>query len=87
MEAHIATNDRNSASAELFTKSEAAAYLKIKIRTLDDWRAAKALPCIERGRYIRFRRTDLDAFLTAHTILPRASASLRRRGSRPVTEA
>jgi excisionase family DNA binding protein len=77
----------DSASAELLTKTEAAAYLKIKIRTLDDWRAAKALPCIERGRYIRFRRVDLDSFLTAHTIQPRTTAKLRRRGLRPVTQA
>ena len=73
------------APADILTKAEAAAYLKIKIRTLDDWRAARAIPCIERGRYIRFRRADLDAFLTAHTTQPGTSAPLRRRAVRSAT--
>jgi excisionase family DNA binding protein len=80
-----APQDRSSAPAtELFTKQEAAAFLKIKVRTLDDWRAAKALPCIERGRWIRFRRVDLENFITAHTIQPRTTTPLRRRVTRPV---
>jgi excisionase family DNA binding protein len=85
MNIHDANNDRNSAAAELFTKSEAAAFLKIKIRTLDDWRAAKALPCIERGRWIRFRRADLESFIAAHTIQPRTATPFRPRRTRRAT--
>ena len=76
-----------SQPGDLLTKSEAAAFLKIKNRTLDDWRAAKAVPCIERGRYIRFRRADLEAFLTAHTIQPRAESAYRPRRRRSQTSA
>ena len=79
MNSHDDTNDRNSDPAELFTKTEAAAFLTIKNRTLDDWRAAKVIPCIERGRYIRFRRSDLEAFLTAHTVRPRKTPAYRPR--------
>jgi hypothetical protein len=83
-----ATQDRSSAPvAELFTKQEAAAFLKIKVRTLDDWRAAKALPCIERGRWIRFRRVDLENFIIAHTIQPRAASDFRPRRRAQLREA
>ena len=67
----------NSRSTELLTITEACAFLKIKRRTIDDWRAAKALPCITRGRWIRFRRADLEAFLDAHTVEPR-TVKIRR---------
>jgi excisionase family DNA binding protein len=76
---HTATHGPNTASAELLTITEACAFLKIKRRTLDDWRNAKALPCIERGRWIRFRRSDLDAFLSAHTVQPRTAPAYRLR--------
>ena len=61
---HSNKTDNNSRSAELLTITEACAFLKIKRRTIDDWRAAKALPCISRGRWVRFRRADVEAFLT-----------------------
>ncbi|MES2709761.1 MAG: helix-turn-helix domain-containing protein [Verrucomicrobiota bacterium] len=64
---------------ELLTKQEAAAALTIKIRTLDDWRANKLLPFIEKGRYIRFRKSDIEAFLASHTVQPRAAAAYRPR--------
>ena len=79
MELHNAPKDPNPHFGELLTITEACAYLKIKRRTIDDWRAAKALPCIERGRWIRFRRSDLEAFIAAHTIQPRNVAACRRR--------
>ena len=79
MELHTAPRDTNPAAAELLTITEACALLKIKRRTLDDWRAAKAIPCIERGRWIRFRRSDLEAFITAHTTLPRTAPAYRPR--------
>lgn len=72
-------NHQTPAHAELLTITEACAFLKIKRRTIDDWRAAKAIPCIERGRWIRFRRSDLEAFITAHTTQPRTVTSYRPR--------
>lgn len=70
--------------SNLLTKAEAATYLGIRPRTLDDWRTAKVIPFIERARYIRFRRSDLDAFLEANTVQPRQSTPYRPRKSRGV---
>ncbi|HWB02138.1 MAG TPA: helix-turn-helix domain-containing protein [Verrucomicrobiales bacterium] len=58
-------------AGELLTIVEACALLKIKRRTIDDWRASRALPCIKRGKYVRFRRADVEAFLAAHTVTKR----------------
>lgn len=75
-----ATNtDQSPAAAGLFTKAQAADYLGIKIRTLDDWRAAKAIPHIARGGYVRFRRSDLDGFLSTHTVAARKDTPYRPR--------
>lgn len=57
---------------ELFNKAGASAYLGIKNRTLDDWRAARLIPVIQRGRYIRFLRSDLDAFIASHRVKAKA---------------
>ena len=84
MQPHEANKDRNSGLPELLTKAEAAAFLRIKPRTLDDWRASKALPCIERGRWIRFRRSDLERFLNAHTVIPLTGRATRVRRGRGV---
>ncbi len=67
---------------QLFTKAAAAEYLGIRPRTIDDWRAAKAIPCIQRGRYIRFLRADLDDFLSRHRVTAKPSSPYRPRGSR-----
>jgi excisionase family DNA binding protein len=58
----------NPSGGDLLTITEVCILLKIKRRTLDDWRAVRALPCIQRGRYVRFRRADVEAFLAACTI-------------------
>jgi excisionase family DNA binding protein len=81
------TTDQSSAPAGLLTKAEAAEYLGIKIRTLDDWRAARALPHICRGGYVRFRRGDLDAFLSAHTIDAHKATPYRPRRRKTVAPA
>lgn len=65
---------------QLFTKAAAAEYLGIRPRTLDDWRAAKAIPCIQRGRYIRFLRADLDDFLSRHRVAAKPVQPYRPRG-------
>jgi excisionase family DNA binding protein len=79
METHTAPKDTNPAAGELLTITEACAFLKIKRRTLDDWRAAKAIPCVERGRWIRFRRADLASFIEAHTTQSRTVSKFRPR--------
>ncbi len=71
-----------ASKTELLNKADAATYLGIRPRTLDDWRAAKAIPCIERGRYVRFLRTDLDEFLQRHRVAAKSSPAHRPRRSR-----
>ncbi len=77
---------KNSGAAQgspitpLLTKAAAAQYLGIRPRTLDDWRAAKAIPCIERGRYIRFLQADLDEFLSKHRVTAKPASTYRPRG-------
>jgi excisionase family DNA binding protein len=63
------------------TASEAAAYLRVKPRTLLQWvrqgkLLAHALSGTERRRW-RFRQADLDAVLVAATVLPSNTPSVR----------
>jgi len=53
---------------ELFTPKEACKFLKISIATL--WRFTKDgdLTVIKRKAYVRYRKSDLLAFLDRHTI-------------------
>ncbi|MFN0126051.1 MAG: helix-turn-helix domain-containing protein [Verrucomicrobiales bacterium] len=50
----------------LLTKLQAAEYLGIAPRTIDDWRAAGSITCIQRAGYVRFLKDDLDDFLRRH---------------------
>lgn len=78
----LATLRQRLTLPDLVNKKQAAEYLGIAVRTLDDWRAAKAIPYIAHGGYIRFRRRDLDDFLDAHTIQPRSAPAYRPRRRR-----
>jgi predicted DNA-binding transcriptional regulator AlpA len=71
------TSPQNS---PFLTKAAAAAYLGIAQRTLDDWRTAQAIPCIERPGYVRFLQSDLDAFIQRHRVAARTAGAYRPRG-------
>lgn len=47
----------------LLDKPETAAYLSIKLSHLDYLVTKRRIPFVRVGRYIRFKRTDLDAWL------------------------
>lgn len=64
---------------DLLTKKQAAEFLGIKPRTLDDWRAAKTIPFIERNRYVRFLRSDLEEFLKNHRVIAKPAPAYRPR--------
>ena len=66
-------------AACLLTKKEAATYLNIAPRTLDDWRAARAIACIERPGYVRFLPSDLDDFIARHRRCERTAPRFRTR--------
>jgi excisionase family DNA binding protein len=55
---------------ELLTRAEAAAFLRVRPETLAVWASTQRyhLPYIRVGRAVRYRRCDLDAFVTARTV-------------------
>lgn len=54
----------------LLTDAEAAAYLTIKPHTLAVWRTSGRyrLVYVKCGRLVRYRKSDLDAFLARRTM-------------------
>ena len=52
----------------LWRKHEATEYLRTNIRTLDYWRKTAGLPCIKLGGAVRFRREDLDRWISERTV-------------------
>jgi excisionase family DNA binding protein len=67
------TNRPGGETSEWLTATEAAAYLKVKPRTLLLWvrqGKVKAFPLSGTRRHVwRFRRVDLDAMLTGPAVL------------------
>ncbi len=55
---------------ELLTREEAATYLGLRPQTLATWTCEGRynLPFIKVGRSVRYRRSDLDAWLASRTI-------------------
>ena len=55
---------------ELLTREEAAAYLGVKSRTLAVWATTHRynLPFIKVGSRVRYRRSDLDAWVSSRTV-------------------
>lgn len=51
--------------SELLSRKEAAAYLGIAEQTLAIWKCTNRydLPCAKIGRLVRYRKSDLDAFI------------------------
>lgn len=56
-----------TSSDELLTAKQAAAFLKVKPGTLASWRTTKRYPLkyTRVGKSIRYRRSDLQAFLAS----------------------
>ncbi|MCO5398410.1 helix-turn-helix domain-containing protein [Ralstonia soli] len=54
---------------ELLSTGQAAAYLGVTRHTLEVWRSVGryGLPFIKVGRLVRYRKTDLEAFLASRT--------------------
>ena len=60
---------KTPATGPLLTAAAAAAYLGFREQTLAAWRSAGRhdLPFVKAGRSIRYRLSDLDAWLAART--------------------
>lgn len=53
----------------LHTEAEAAEYIGVAPKTLSVWRSTKRyhLPYVKVGSRVRYRRSDLDAFIASRT--------------------
>ncbi len=60
---------KNSSSDPLLPPPEAAAYIGVSENTLSVWRCVGryAIPFIKVGRLVRYRVSDLDAWLESRT--------------------
>jgi len=60
---------KNSSSDPLFTSPEAAEYIGVSENTIVVWRCVGryAIPFIKVGRLVRYRRSDLEAWLESRT--------------------
>lgn len=70
---------KSAYSSAVLTTSEAAAYLSIQPTTLEQWRwNGKSPRFVKIGRSVRYRITDLDAFLAerVYTSTTEAQAAL-----------
>lgn len=54
----------------LLGTDDAAAYVGVTPRTLEVWRCVKrhAIPYIKVGRLVKYRQSDLDAWLESRTV-------------------
>jgi excisionase family DNA binding protein len=57
-------------TSALMTPAQAAAYMGIEVATLAVWRCTGryTLPYLKVGRLVRYRQSDLDAFLKARSV-------------------
>ena len=66
----------STASADILTDLQASAFLAVEPRTLRDWRHKRGLPHIKlTSKVIRYRRSDLDAWLSRHAVTMRTLPS------------
>ena len=56
--------DNNNA---LMTPQQAADYLQVKLSTIYNWTMRRILPVCKAGRLNRYRKNDLDAFISQNT--------------------
>jgi hypothetical protein len=58
--------------SKLLSPDRAAQVLDTTTQTLANWRATGryVLPYVKVGRLVRYRQSDLTAFITANTVVP-----------------
>jgi excisionase family DNA binding protein len=64
-------NKNYSSKDHLLSRKQAANYLGVTENTLSVWASVKRynLPYVKVGRLVRYRLSDLDAFLTRRTVM------------------
>ena len=63
----------------LLNETQGAAYLGVKPPTMRKWRRESRIPYVKLSACVRYRRSDLDAFITA-------SLRMTRKPPEPVSE-
>jgi excisionase family DNA binding protein len=65
------TPKHSQSQDELFSNDDAADYIGVAHRTLEVWRCTKRyqIPFIKVGRLVKYRKSALDAFLEARTVV------------------
>lgn len=62
-QARAAPKGQDSSPPRLLTAEEAAEYLRVSISAVYTWVSRGRLPCLRAGSLLRFRQSDLDAWL------------------------
>lgn len=69
---------------DLLSTEEASVYLGLSAATLNQWRFQKKGPLyIRMGGSIRYRRTDLDAFVETSRVDPETALSKEKKAKDP----
>ena len=69
---------------ELLTYAQASTMLNMKLGTLYALVAQNRIPHVRLGRrLVRFRLTELDTWLSRHSVEPKRSADERSRSGKP----
>ncbi len=68
----IATDNPEVVAPDLLDDPQLAAYIGVEERTLRDWRNSRGLPYIKlTAKVIRYRRSDVNAWLAQHRVASR----------------
>jgi excisionase family DNA binding protein len=65
---------QRSERSHLLSVEEAAEYLGISTGTMRNWVSSKRIEYVKVGRLTRVRRTALDQYIAANTVLPKEDA-------------
>ena len=63
----IVTQKIEISAAGLMDIANAAAYLGISVRTLRKWKDKRLVPFVKLGGLLKFRKSDLDAWIEQNT--------------------
>lgn len=74
----VSDSQRDLAKKDHLNNQEAAQYLGLKAATLNKWRVyGEGPPFIKVGRLVRYRRSDLDAYLSGRRVQSTSELSAR----------
>lgn len=81
------TQGGNDLGDRLMTAAETALYLGYSEGTVRNKASAGEIPFVKLGAALRFRRTEIDAWIEAHDIRAKADIAARRASEAEMVEA